>query len=142
MGDIDLEKLRRKIQFVRDSVRQLEDVRAEGREAFLASSVSQAAATRWLQVAIEAIIDAANHVIAREGLGIPTTYQESLDLLIQHGVLARERQETYRQMVRFRNRAVHLYAEITPAEIYGILESHMGDLEEVVSALAERYFKG
>ncbi|MBI4486041.1 MAG: DUF86 domain-containing protein, partial [Acidobacteria bacterium] len=56
--------LRRKIQFVRDSVRRLESIRGEGKAAFLASHVLQAAAVRNLQVAIEAILDAANHIIA------------------------------------------------------------------------------
>jgi hypothetical protein len=42
----DREILRRKVQFVRDSVRQLESIRSEGEQAFLASDVLQAAAVR------------------------------------------------------------------------------------------------
>lgn len=43
-------------------------------------------------------------------------------------------------MVRFRNRAVHLYDEIQAAEVWKILETRLGDFDVVVEALAARYF--
>ena len=57
---------------------KLEQLRAEGREAFLGDDKSQAAAARWLQTAVEAVIDIANHVVAREGLGAPRAYSETI----------------------------------------------------------------
>jgi uncharacterized protein YutE (UPF0331/DUF86 family) len=44
------------------------------------------------------------------------------------------------EMVRFRNRAVHLYEQILPAEIWQILQTHLGDFDIVLRALATRYF--
>lgn len=70
MAPVDLAKLRSHVDFVRQTVGELEHLRGAGREAFLRDEVSQAAATRWLQTAVEAMIDIANHVIAREGLGV------------------------------------------------------------------------
>jgi len=136
----DREILRRKIQFVRDSVRRLESIRGEGEAAVLASHVLQAAAVRNLQVAIEAILDAANHIIAHEQLGLPSTYVEALELLLQHGILPSEKKTDLVDMIRFRNRAVHLYDEILPADIWTILETRLGDFDVVVEALAARYF--
>jgi uncharacterized protein YutE (UPF0331/DUF86 family) len=136
----DPEILRRKIQFVRDSVRHLESIRSSGKEEFLSSHILQAAAVRNLQVAIEAILDAANHIIAHQQLGLPSTYLDAIEILLEHGILPRERQADLANMVRFRNRAVHLYDEILPAEIWKILESHLGDFEIVLQAFAARYF--
>ncbi len=137
---VDKEKLRQKIQFIRDSVRHLEELRARGREAFLADHVLQAAAIRLLQVAIEAVVDAANHIIAREGLGLPKTYRESLEILVREKILPAEREEAFVNMVRFRNRAVHLYDEIDPAEVFSIMERRLGDFDSFISALTVRYF--
>lgn len=137
----DLRKLRQKIQYIRDTVRRLEDIRSESKEAFLEKNILQAAATRHLQVGVEAILDAAHHIIAREGLGIPQTYREAIRLLVQAGILPRDRQEVYLRMVKFRNRAVHLYDEIEPREIWNLLENHLGDFEEVIRALVGRYFE-
>lgn len=136
----DREVLRRRIQFVRESVQRLESIRREGRDRFLASDVLQAAATRHLQVAIEALLDAGNHIIAREQLGLPSTYAEIMEILVDRGILPSERKGDLVNMVRFRNRAVHLYDEILPAEVWTIMETHLGDFESVITALVERYF--
>lgn len=57
---------------------------------------------------------------------------------IQH--VREENAEAYRQMVRFRNRAVHMYDEIDVDEVYSILESDLSDFEAFISAIVERYF--
>lgn len=140
--DVDLEKLRQKAQYVRDTVRRLTEMRAGGREAFLGDRIFEAAATRYLHTAIEAMIDAANHIISREGLGLPKTYHEAMSLLLREGILPRDMASTLERMVKFRNRAVHLYDEINPVEIWEIIENHLGDFDRFLEAIVQRYFAG
>jgi len=45
-------------------------------------------------------------------------------------------------MVRFRNRAVHLYDEIDPSEVFAIMEQNLGDFEAFIQAIIQRYFSG
>ncbi len=137
---VDREKLRQKIQFIRDAVRRLGEVRGKGREAFLADDLLQAAAVRWLQVGIEAVVDAANHIIAREGLGLPKTYSEAVEILAREKILPSDRAGTFVKMVRFRNRAVHLYDQIDAPEVFDIIENDLGDFEAFISAITTRYF--
>ncbi|MBX6378701.1 MAG: DUF86 domain-containing protein, partial [Clostridia bacterium] len=106
---VDTEKVRRKIQVIRDALKKLEAIRREGPERFRANPFLEPAATRLLQVAIEALIDIANHIVAREGLGVPGTYRDALRLLVREGILDREDEPRFFAMVGFRNRAVHLY---------------------------------
>lgn len=136
----DPDVLRQKLQFVRENLRHLRELRAGSREEFLEDWKAQAAATRGLQVGIEAMLDAANHIIAREGLGLPKTYQEAIDLLQRDGILPRDKENDFASMVRFRNRAVHLYDDIDPEEIWSILQDHLGDFEDFVGAITRRYF--
>jgi len=127
----DRQKLREKIQFIRSTLRQLEDIRDDGRDAFLAGKVPQYAAVRCIQVAVEAILDSANHIIAREGLGLPKTYA---------GSVPPDKKDDFERMIRFRNRAVHLYDEIDPAEVFAIMENNLDDFEVFVRAITQRYF--
>lgn len=136
----DLDVLRQKIHYVQDTLRDLRGIGHGGKEHFLEDRLSQAAATRMLQVGVEAILDAANHIIARERLGIPKTYAEAITILVREGILPREKKDDLTRMVRFRNRAVHLYDEIDPSEIWRIIEHHLGDFEVVIEALVQRYF--
>jgi uncharacterized protein YutE (UPF0331/DUF86 family) len=137
---VDTEKVRTKIQFLRDSLGHLERIRSLGEEAFLSDSILQAATVRYLQVGIEAMLDIASHVIAREGLGAPETYRQSMEVLLQNGILPADRAEAFLGMIGFRNRVVHLYESVDPGEVARILESHLGDFEAFISAVSRRYF--
>lgn len=140
MVPVDREKLRSHLDFVRANLRRLEQIRREGRSAFLEDEVSQAASTRWLQTAVEAVIDIANHIIARDGLGVPKAYSETMEILVREGVLPHDRREAFLAMVRFRNRVVHLYDEVHADEIWTIIDGDLGDFDAFIEAVVERYF--
>ena len=141
MAPVDLDKLRHHVQFVRSTLPRLREISSEGPASFLASDRNQAAAIRYLHTAIEALVDIANHVIAREGLGIPRAYADVVEILIEAGILPGDRKETFLQMVRFRNRAVHLYDEIDPEEVFAILEQDLDDFEAFLAPIVERYLQ-
>jgi uncharacterized protein YutE (UPF0331/DUF86 family) len=137
---VDAEKLRTKVQFVREALRRLGKIRGRGREAFLADEILQAAAERNLQVGIEAILDTAGHIIAREGLAVPKTYREAIEILLREGILPESHRASFLQMSSFRNRIIHIYDEIDPSEIFSILENHLEDFETFIRAITQRYF--
>jgi uncharacterized protein YutE (UPF0331/DUF86 family) len=141
MVPVDLGKLRNHIDYIRRTVRCLREISRNDRADFLEDDVRQAASIRYLQTAIEAVLDIANHIVAREGFGIPKSYQEAVDLLVTNGILPSADEDTYRTMVRFRNRAVHLYDEIDAGEIHDILTSHLDDFERFLGAVTARYFR-
>lgn len=138
MAPVDRDKIRAHLDFIRERVRLLREAEEQGR--FEEDEVARAGAVRILHTAIEAMIDIANHVVARQGWGIPKTYAEALDLLVDHDALPADQRETFRKMVRFRNRAVHLYDEIDDEEVRTILEEHLGDFDLFVSAITDHFF--
>ena len=137
---VDKDKLRHKLHYVREAVSRLEAIRDRGRDAFGDEWLLQAAAERSLQVAIEAVLDIANHLIAQEGWGLPGSYREALEILLREGVLPQDKAQDFLKMASLRNRIVHLYDRVDPDEVYSILEENLGDLEAVVSAVVQRYF--
>lgn len=141
MAPVDRKKLRNQIDFVRQTVRRLRQISEMDRVSFLGDDIVQAASVRYLQTAIEALLDIANHIVAREGLGTPKSYQESIDLLVQNKILSGDDQEAYRRMVRFRNRAVHLYDRIDADDIHKILTSHLDDFDRFLAAVVAKYFR-
>jgi uncharacterized protein YutE (UPF0331/DUF86 family) len=139
MAPVDSDKVRHHVQYVRSNLPKLRQLRDEGREAFTSRSVNEAAAVHLLQTSIAALIDIANHVIAREGLGIPRSYADTVKILTDEKILPAERRDTFLKMVRFRNRAVHLYDEIDPGEVFTILENDLDDFEAFLAPIIERY---
>lgn len=82
-----------------------------------------------LQRAVQASIDLANVVIAKEGLGLPNTYRQSFEILLKHQVLPQGLANKMISMVGFRNISVHDYGKIKPEIVHSIVKSNLTDFE-------------
>ncbi|MEX2620677.1 MAG: HepT-like ribonuclease domain-containing protein [Egibacteraceae bacterium] len=90
-------------------------------------------------VAIEAAIDAAEHVISSEGLRIPESFADAFHILHEHGLLDDELAGSMANAARFRNLLVHGYADVDDGRVLEILRSRPADLaayRRVVGGLA------
>ena len=137
---VDKDIIRRKLSFIDQKLRNLETLKLMESQVFLDSFQAVDATKYNLQVCIEAIIDVSNHVVARERWGIPNTSAEAVILLIKHGVLAKDTELSLVQMVKFRNRIVHLYQEVDDTEIYRILQENLDDIKGFIQAVIKRFF--
>lgn len=91
-----------------------------------------------LQRAIQACIDLANTVIAKEGLGLPNTYRQSFEILAKHGVIDSQLLKTLTGMVGFRNISVHDYDQVKPEIVLSIVDKHLKDFEKFYSIVYSR----
>jgi uncharacterized protein YutE (UPF0331/DUF86 family) len=137
---VDKDILQRKLSFIDLKLRNLEILKHMERQDFLASFQSIDSAKYNLQVCIEALIDVSNHVVARERWGIPSTSAEAVKLLIKHGVLGKDQELPLVQMLKFRNRIVHLYQEVDDSEIYRILQENLDDIKDFIQAVVSKLF--
>lgn len=92
-------------------------------------------AEHTLQIAIQAALDVASHVVSDGRLGEPQTNRELFDLLAAHGWIPADLAARLRDMAGFRNVLVHGYAEVDPAIVRDVVEHHLGDLEAFVSTV-------
>jgi len=136
---IDRDRVRDKIAFLRRNLEILRDLARTPSAAFTERSAAFHAAVRLLQTSVEAMLDVGSHIVAKEGLGSPKSYVAVFDLLGQSGVFPPEFLDKARSMVRFRNRAVHLYGDISVSYIYGILQEDLGDFETFIELIVNRY---
>jgi uncharacterized protein YutE (UPF0331/DUF86 family) len=88
-----------------------------------------------LQIAIQAALDTASHIVSDERLGEPRTNRELFDLLVAAGWLDRPLGERLRRMVGFRNILVHGYTAVDPAVVRDVLTHHLADLLAFVAAI-------
>jgi uncharacterized protein YutE (UPF0331/DUF86 family) len=137
--DVDRDRLQAKLDYIRARVAQLRDTRRGGKDAFRGDPVLIDATVRRLQTAIEAAVDAALHIVVRENLGKPADHADAFRLLAQAGVIPAEDLPRLLAMVRFRNLAVHLYADVDDLAVWDIVDGDLADLERLVARLARRY---
>lgn len=88
--------------------------------------------------ACEAAIDLAMHRVAAGRLGIPQSSRDAFELLLQAKQITPEAAVAMKNMVGFRNIAVHSYQQLQRPILEAILERHLADFEtflnEVVSS--------
>jgi uncharacterized protein YutE (UPF0331/DUF86 family) len=83
-----------------------------------------------LQLAIQACLDAASHVVSDDRLGEPSTNQELFRLLERAGRLPQELARNLSAAAGFRNVLVNGYADVDSRVTRDVLENHLGDLIE------------
>lgn len=88
-----------------------------------------------MQTAIEACIDAAQHVCASEGWGPPSTNADAMRVLAKHRAIDADLADAMARAVGFRNLLVHAYAEIDDKRVLETL-GQINDLERFVDALS------
>lgn len=92
---------------------------------------------RTLHVAIEAMIDSAQHLISDEKWREPESYRDSFVVLAENGAISRDNLERYEKMAAFRNLLVHYYERIDNEIVFGILKKNLDDFELFISEIAE-----
>lgn len=91
-----------------------------------------------LQIAIQAALDVASHIVSDRRLGEPRTNRELFDLLHRDGWIDAPLAATLRNMAGFRNVLVHGYDDVDLAVVRDVLERHLGDLEAFICAVRRR----
>ena len=92
---------------------------------------------RFLQLAIEAITDIGNHIIADEKLGTVNWYSDIPKILEEKGYIGGEMREQWTRMIGFRNALVHEYVEIDRKIVFDILQNHLDEIEDLKRVFAQ-----
>ncbi|MEO8054722.1 MAG: DUF86 domain-containing protein [Acidobacteriota bacterium] len=122
----DPQLVAKKLAIVETSVREL---RTLARPAELRRDVRERRfVEHTLQVAIQAVLDVASHVVSDRRLGEPQTNRELFDLLARAGVIDERMAATLREMAGFRNVLVHGYQDVDLAVVEAVLRDHLDDL--------------
>jgi uncharacterized protein YutE (UPF0331/DUF86 family) len=91
-----------------------------------------------LQIAIQAALDVASHIVSDERLGEPETNRELFDRLARGGWLSADLAASLGPMAGFRNLIVHGYGSVNLEVVKDIVEHRLADLLAFVTAIRAR----
>lgn len=131
MTDPDL--LAKKLVLIETSLRELRDL---ARPDVIDTDVRERRfVEHTLQIAIQAALDAASHIVSDLRLGEPRTNRELFELLAANGLLDTDLATTLSRMAGFRNVLVHGYDDVDLSIVRDVLENHLVDLEAFVESI-------
>ena len=131
---VDEEAIRARLGAFRAYMEELEELRDRASE-YWSSRVLRRAVERLLHLAIESLLDVAQHVAVAKGSRRPESYADCFTVLEEAGLVSPERAGLYRSIARFRNILVHGYLELDPGAVYRLWVERLGDLRTMARDL-------
>jgi uncharacterized protein YutE (UPF0331/DUF86 family) len=132
---VDREKVERKIQQLNEFLDILENLSKLSTQALLKDLVTLGSIKYYLQISIECCIDMANHIIASERYRSPNDYGDTFTILSEKGIITEDFAQVLKQMVKFRNRIVHIYGEVDDHYVIEILKNRLDDFQAFRNAI-------
>ena len=138
MTDLDL--LEKKLAFVETCVQEL---RSLARPELIGKDVREERfVAHTLQLAVQAALDAASHIVSDRRLGEPATNRDLFRLLLRAGWLPEAVAERCEALAGFRNILVHGYQTVDLRIVRDVVEHRLDDLLAFVAAIRSRLGQG
>jgi uncharacterized protein YutE (UPF0331/DUF86 family) len=132
----DAPLVHKKLAFIETCVQEL---RTLSNPSLIATDLREERfAAHTLQIAIQAVLDVASHIVSDERLGEPETNRQLFDFLARTGWLSPRLTDTMHKMAGFRNVVVHGYQAVDKAVLVDIVRHRLGDLLDFVAAIRQR----
>jgi len=126
---VDKELLSRKLSCLRSYVDGLKSAEDIDWEKYQADLRAKTFVERYLHLAIEEVMDIANHLISFYKWREPTGYRDLFQILKEHGIISEKYMPTFQNMASFRNMLVHRYESIDDELVFNIFKKRLGDFE-------------
>lgn len=125
---VDTEIFSRRLDALEDYLDRLRGLGSAAESVYLAEPGIHDLAARYLHLAVEAVIDLANHWIADQGLRTPDSNRDTFTVLEEAGEIEVALAERMRGWAGFRNVLVHDYIGIDHRIAYAAIRDELDDL--------------
>lgn len=105
---------------------------------FATDFTRQDAAILNVQRACEAVLDMGQHLVRREGLGVPQSARDVFELLARGRWIDAPLAAALKRMVAFRNIAVHDYQSLLLPILVNVITLHLGEFLEFTRIVLKR----
>ena len=120
-------------------VTHVEELRLLARPEIIRSDIREERfVEHTLQLAVQAALDVASHVVSDQRLGEPRANRELFELLARAGWIDEALARVMVQVVGFRNVLVHGYEDVDLAIVEDVLRNRLDDFLVFVSAIQRR----
>ena len=136
------DEIESKLEMLEEYVAILKGYQHHDVEDLMRDHTLRGAVERYIEVALECMIDIGEMIISKEKLKRPDTYRDVLLLLGEHGILPDDFAKNLAPAAGFRNVLVHMYAKIDIDRLYYYLENNLEDIERFGEYIARYLIKG
>ncbi|MDI6714369.1 MAG: DUF86 domain-containing protein [Thermodesulfovibrio sp.] len=122
-------KVRNILAQIEEGIKELDTLSRLTLNDFLSDKRNYIVAEHYLRRCLERILTIGSHFLSRINAKTKD-YQQIILSLGDHGLIPKDFAERNKNLAGYRNRLVHIYWEITPEELYNVINQHLNDLIE------------
>lgn len=130
-------EIEEKLRDLKKYAQLLETYRKRSKKEIEADMTLRGAVERYMQLAIEIVIEIGEIIIANEGFKKPETYREVVEILGREGVLRKGFAKKLAPAAGFRNILIHRYGEVKIDELYSHLQKDIRDFDMFARQISE-----
>ena len=123
------EKILECLKLLNRYVHYLQEISKTEKDRFIDDYLLRGSAERYLQLAIECCINIGNRLLSilqmKTPVKTPETYGDIFREMAHLNIIPMDFLDIIINMVKFRNRIVHMYWDLDPAQLYDILQEHL-----------------
>ncbi len=131
----DRDVIESKLRFLKEYLSDLNEFETVSLADYQRNKKDQRFVERTLQLACEACIDTAAHIISRHGLREPRDNKDLFLILFESNIISEAVLDAMVKMSKFRNVVVHDYTRIDPEIVIGILKNNLIDFKRFASEI-------
>jgi uncharacterized protein YutE (UPF0331/DUF86 family) len=132
---VDANVVLARVRKIRESVAALRRYAVMAEPLFLENPEVSGNAERQLQVAIQAVIDIGNHILADRDLGTAKEYKDIFRILSKNRIVSKSLANRLSLMTGLRNVLVHDYLEVDLKLVFRIIQRDLSDFEKFITAV-------
>lgn len=130
ISSLNIKRIINLIGFIEECLNELRSFQVMDEEEFFSDKRNPAFVESYLRRTLEAIFDIGRHILAKTCGYKELEYKKIAKEMGKKGIVTPELSEKLFMMAGYRNRMVHFYREITPAELFQIVRNNLNDIEE------------
>lgn len=134
---LDKDVVLNRIKHLEDNINYLEKINNFDQKTFSSTQDIYYRFERALHLAVEAVLDLGNHLIADQNLETPDSNRDIFRILFENQIIDSELKESLIKMAGFRNILVHDYLDLDRELEYEIIKNNIVDIKEFMKVVLE-----
>ncbi|TDO95171.1 uncharacterized protein YutE (UPF0331/DUF86 family) [Halanaerobium saccharolyticum] len=132
---VDRDVVLNRIKHLEDNINYLKKIENFDQKTFSSDQDVYYRFERALHLAVEAVLDLGNRLIADQNLGTPDSNRDIFRVLFKNKVINEDLKESLVKMAGFRNILVHDYLELDRELEYEIIKNNIDDIKEFMQVI-------
>lgn len=132
---VDKDIVMNRIKHLEDNINYLKKINNYEQETFSSDPDIYYRFERVLHLAVEAVLDLGNHLIADQNLGTPDSNKDIFRILFENKIIDYDLKNSLIKMAGFRNILVHDYLDLNRELEYEIIKNNIKDIKNFMKVI-------